>query len=172
MECQSCSEALTALIDGELSSDESLSIREHLSKCLTCQSEYDSLFESLKMVESLTSLEPEDRLWARITSDISVSPTSQNWVRSLLDQLFARRWVPVSALGAIVILVMALVLWKPADPVQDEFSHFMQHREAIYNQQREILFNPDEVYRDRVARNPFAQRVSATDPNPFRSDVR
>ncbi len=172
MECQSCSKALTALIDGELDSEKSRDIREHLSICSPCQSEHDSLFESLQMVEGLPSLEPEDRLWARINSDIAALPIPRNWVQSFLDPLFARRWVPVSAFGAVLILVMVIVLWKPADPVQDQFSQFMQHREAIYNQQREILFNPDEVFRDRVARNPFAQRVSVADPNPFRSEVR
>ena len=167
MECQSCSDALTALIDGELSNDESRQIRDHLAVCLECESEYESLFQSSLMLERLPSIQPEDQLWARIDSDIGALPVPRRWVIPFLDQFFVRRWIPVSALGGVLVVVMTVLLWSPVDPVQDQFTHYMEEREAIYKQQRELLFSPEEVYRDREARNPFAKTVSMTESNPF-----
>ena len=176
MECRSCTDALTALMDQELPPAEQQSVEEHLSTCASCRNEYESLLEAHRLPVQLSSISPDVGLWRRIEAELAggsalgvrpvVPVPSRHGLGNALAGWLLRPWVPISALGGILIVMLAVNYLDPPDPIEHEFSHFIQQRERIYDNQRKLL-STDGQWQPRDARNPFSQPVSFSDKNPF-----
>lgn len=175
MECRSCFDALTAFIDQELSPGDRQSVEEHLDRCPSCRDEYRSLLNSQELMAKLPWLEPDLRVWDAIQAEIALAPAGRSSVqgpqahRNLIQTLVGwllRPWLPISALGGILGLVLLANYLDPPNPVQNEFSHFIQERERMYDSQRRILFTHGQ-WQPREERNPFSQPASFSRQNPF-----
>lgn len=166
MECRSCTEALTALLDDELAPEERTSLEEHLARCPRCSEEFGALRRTTELAGALGQLDPSLQLWSRIRVEIDQPSLVGSWVAQLGRLLF-RPWVPVSALAGLLVVILALNFRDTTHPLETEFATFIQERERVFNEQRGILFSPDAVYRYRQSRNPFVQPASYLDGNPF-----
>ena len=71
MECRSCTDALTALMDQELPPAEQQSVEEHLSTCASCRNEYESLLEAHRLPVQLSAISPDVGLWRRIEAELA-----------------------------------------------------------------------------------------------------
>jgi hypothetical protein len=174
MECRSCFDALTAFIDQELSPHDRQTVEDHLDRCLSCREEYDSLLQSYEFTEKLPWIEPDSRVWAGIRSQVAVSPaygpierpvTYRRLIEVLVNWLM-RPWLPISTLAGLLGLVLLVNYLEPPNPVESEFSHFIQERERMYDNQRKVLFTNGQ-WQLRDERNPFSQPISFSDKNPF-----
>ena len=173
MECQSCREALTALLDEELGSDLQSEIRSHLSKCSACKAEYDSLLFSFDLTERVDSIQLNPKIWTRIQREVAASlntPTKKD-LRPFFRSLFIPRWRPAAAAIGLVVIAAILFFSSPGsgtDPaLEKEFTIFILQREEISRQNRRILFELRQTADDRAS-NPFVVPISQEQRNPFR----
>lgn len=165
MKCQSCRDALTALMDGELSTAEEERVRRHLSNCAACSEEYDSLLMAYNLTGQIESISLNPEIWAGIRDSLDVEKETVPWFGWL-----TRHWRPAIAAAGAFGLVGALFLSIPdpgPDPVlESEFMEFIRNREKLSHQNRQIFFQQEgnQSYRRN---NPFSRPVSF-ERNPFR----
>jgi anti-sigma factor RsiW len=100
---------LSALIDGELSPEQSAAVRRHMDQCAACRRQYDILGQTDAMIQGMADLEPSadfDSTFWRKVADRRERGTGRAWLQVLWG-----RWRPVLAAGvtaaaaAVVILV-------------------------------------------------------------------
>ena len=100
---------LSALLDGELSTEQSAAVRRHLEQCAACRRQYDLLEQTEAMVRQMTPLTPSadfDRTFWDKMADLDERRTGRDWMRFLWGG-----WRPVFAAGvataaaAVVIFV-------------------------------------------------------------------
>jgi anti-sigma factor RsiW len=176
MECRTCSESLTALIDGELSRDEVASLKDHLDRCQPCRSEYVSLSYSYELVEHMDLIEPAfDQSWRRIESEIAPpaparpSPKRRSFG---IGSFFMPRWVPVTALAGAAVLAVSLFVIAPNQQrhaeVERAFRAYIQVREGRFSQS-DNYSDPNTGFRlEPAVYNPFADNDQRNNRNPFK----
>jgi anti-sigma factor RsiW len=171
MECRDCTDALSALIDGELSGGEHREVDSHLSVCSLCKEEYDSLVVLSKLTERMSQLEVNPALWEQVRAQTDVPSSSQSMSSiDRLRSLLTRPWLPLAAGAAAAVLFVVLnsPFSEDKSALERELDAFMQVREQIAERNAEILFGASGKDRDYRAGNPFLQRVNYVKENPFR----
>ena len=160
MECLTCTESLTAFMDGELSHDLAKNVETHVTQCTPCHDDYQSLLHTYQLVEQVGLLDLDPGLWTRIHSEITdVSPSESTWLASLRS-LFGIRLVPIAA-GTLGVAFLSLFLINQPDPeVQQAFREYVREREQL------------EVPRVRVSQNASSLELRTAYPNPFIVDDR
>ncbi len=160
MECLTCTESLTAFMDGELSPDQAKNVEIHVTQCTPCHDDYQSLLHTYQLVEQVGLLDLDPDLWTRVHSKITdVSPSESTWLASLRS-LFGIRWVPIAA-GTLGVAFLSLFLINQPDPeVQQAFREYVREREQL------------EVPRVRVSQNASSLELRTAYPNPFIVDDR
>jgi len=155
MECLTCTESLTAFMDGELSPDQAKNVEIHVTQCTPCHDDYQSFLHTYQLVEQVGLLDLDPDLWTRIHSEITdVSPSESTWLASLRS-LFGIRWVPIAA-GTLGVAFLSLFLINQPDPeVQQAFREYVREREQL------------EVPRVRVSQNASSLELRTAYPNPF-----
>lgn len=170
IECRNCTDALTALMDNELTADEVSALQNHLSQCTSCNEEYESLLYTYELANRIPEVEVSPDLWLEIRSSlVSGSPLSR-WPQSLYRLLLERPWVPATATLATLGIALFLMFGIPTEnPKHEEFSTFVQQREILFKRDRKVLFQGGNLNRLDTRRNPFMREVQYTGQNPFRS---
>jgi hypothetical protein len=155
-------------MDNELSAETRVAVESHLSRCASCKQELDSLSFSYQLTDRLRHLELSPKIWEGVKTG-----TGQDWYKLILRRLgwrplTARPWRPILAGAGLLAILLALVILVPGPgPMEKEFTDYMQWREAVYDQNRELLFSTLPVTESELIPNPFVQPVSLTEENPF-----
>lgn len=76
MNCQRVLRLISAYVDGELPGIEMLTMRQHLSDCRDCRSEYESMLLIKRSLGRLSPKHPSVTLAARICAQLDQSPAS------------------------------------------------------------------------------------------------
>ncbi len=74
MSCRRIESLLSAFVDFELTGAEMLSIRKHLSECVSCEAEYQSIASLKQLLNSLPSSRPRPQLGASLEELSSFNP--------------------------------------------------------------------------------------------------
>jgi len=155
MECLTCTESLTAFMDGELSPDQAKKVEIHFTQCTPCHDDYQSLLHTFQLVEQVDLLELNPDLWTRIHSEITdVSPSEFTWLANLRS-LFGIRWVPIAAGTLGVVFLSLFFVNQPNQEVQQAFLEYVREREQL------------AVPHVRVSQNASSLELSTAYPNPF-----
>ena len=172
MNCQSCREALTALLDQELSSEEQGSVESHIRACSDCREELESMRYAFALTERAESVPLNPAVWERIHSEIESldSPGRGRMGRLVRSLLLPPRRVAVVAgiaLAIIIILFVSFPINTPDRALEEEFTAYIQKREKISRENRRMLFENTQNggYQES---NPFVKLVSHPSTNPFR----
>ncbi|MDU7477309.1 MAG: zf-HC2 domain-containing protein [Paenibacillus macerans] len=102
MECKQASSLMHDYLDGELSRDEALALKQHMQTCPACQERFKELEQTEMMLFATikhTSLSAPDELVNRIISQIPNQPKQQAWIK----------WIkrhPALTAAAMFLLVM------------------------------------------------------------------
>jgi anti-sigma factor RsiW len=171
MECRDCTDALTALIDSELSGDEKEQMENHLAICSTCKDDYESLVLVSELTEKMNHLEVSPAVWEQVRTQVDSSFSSQSpFSFDRLRSFFTFPWLPLTAGAAAAVLLVMLItpFGEDTSAVERELDAFMQVREQLADQNAKRLFVPPEKDRDYRAGNPFLQKVDYVRENPFR----
>ena len=155
MECLTCTESLTAFMDGELSPDQTQEVEIHFTHCTPCHDDYQSLLHSYQLVKQVGLLELDPDLWTRIHSEITdVSPSESTWLASLRS-LFGIRWVPIAAGTLGVVFLSLLFVNQPNPEIQQALREYVREREQL------------ELPRVRISQNASSLELRTAYPNPF-----
>ena len=152
MECLTCTESLTAFMDGELSPAQAKKVESHFTQCTLCHDDYQSLLHTYQLVEQVGLLELDPNLWTRIHSEITdLSPSESTWLASLRS-LFGIRWVPIAAGTLGVVFLSLLFVNQPNPEIQQALREWFTEREQ---EVRTAYPNPFIVHDRRPQENPF-----------------
>jgi hypothetical protein len=171
MECRIYTDALTALIDRELSREEADIIQRHLVVCRSCDNEYRSLLYSFELTEHIRQLESQAELWNRIESRLRPNEEKRG---SFFSSLFPKLWLPVGALSALVLFTASLLWFMPSRDHSEEMRQLLN----TYLQEREREFAEKGIHVQGqgpqsirlVQYNPFRENDSRPKGNPFKTE--
>lgn len=129
MKCNKVAILLDAFVDGELNGQEMLAVREHLSKCVCCEQEYQTLRLLKTEMSNLSLPQPdanfEDRLLATVYAAAEEQP-----------RIVRRRFrVALAGVAAAAFLTLASLQVISASKVQtakQKQSEFELQRDQAY----------------------------------------
>ncbi len=168
MECLTCTESLTAFMDGELSPDQAKKVEIHFTQCTPCHDDYQSLLHTFQLVEQVGLLELDPDLWTRIHSEITdVSPSESTWLANLRS-LFGIRWVPIAAGTLGVVFLSLFFVNQPNQEVQQAFLEYVREREQMAVPQVRVSQNASSLELSTAYPNPFIVHHPRPQENPFK----
>jgi len=182
MDCKSCTEDMTAYLDGELNRARFREIEGHLEGCLPCLEELESLKRSGRLVEShLPELEPKPEIWNNLTAKIAAAQETKRR-GGLLSFCAAHRWKAAAAAIAASV-VLATGLWGFWNHQQSEkalrqyMSEYIQKRDSHIHATRARASDARGETRTadsdhaEYSDNPFVEVRAEPFDNPFRSEA-
>jgi len=183
MDCQQCSDDLTAYIDGELDESAARQLKNHLETCDPCRAEYEELRDSATFVsEHAAELEPVPEIWNNLRSRIAElpAPAGSSGVSRLLVM---NRWAAMLATVAAMV-VLALGLWgferyeQSRSELESYMNEYIQMRTAQERQyelqmiQERANALQNEPGAEQTTDNPFADMRPVALTNPFHVEAR
>lgn len=182
MDCKSCTEDLTAYLDGELNRTRFQEVEGHLEGCLPCLEELESLKRSVRLVESnLPELDPKPELWNHLTARIAAARKAEG--RSGWLSFFQAHQGLTAAWAVAASIVLAMGIWGFWNHQQSEralrqyMSQYIQQRDSHVHSTRARASKPvsetQTADADHVesADNPFVEVNAEPFDNPFRSEA-
>jgi anti-sigma factor RsiW len=175
MNCQICTENLTAYLDGELSRLESDELENHLEICSPCAEERNSLEEAFLFIDNSLPqpLKPSPKIWGHVHSRIA-QPAVRSALPGFLQIFQTSRWAPAAAAVAAA-LVIGLGLWGyflHRETDQDLNQYMVRYIEARdLEEQMHKADDPPVLYptHSELQANPFVvETVDTSFSNPFR----
>ncbi len=166
MGCQTYSENLSALIDGELSATEGQRLQAHLALCEPCRGERDSLRYAAQTVDDLLELRLEAPQWRLIREELATSEA--RWGDLGWHWLFQPRW---AAAGAVLLLLLFSVpfYWSATRPeamLTERLVVYINERDHVEDIHRGIIDSEPVGW---VTHNPF-RAVDRVSENPFSTE--
>jgi len=150
-------------MDGELPPDDTKTIRAHLLVCRSCDAEYRSLLFSYNLVGNIQLIDSQPAAWTVIENRIRTAREKRGFLRRLL---FPNIWVPVGALGTLVLVAASVFWFIPSQNKSD--TQAMQQILRSYIQERNREFGDGAV---RVVNyNPFRDNNRRPKGNPFKTE--
>ena len=115
MTCKEIEILLPALIEGEISAEESKRIRNHLMRCHSCSKALEDLKASGEMVRNLEEVEPPSWLKTRVMARVrEEAGQKESILRKLFYPLHVK--IPIQALATVLIAVVAWNVYKTGEP--------------------------------------------------------
>lgn len=180
MDCQNCSDNLTAYLDEELTDPESDEIRQHLDGCPPCREEHQDLKASMSLIAVNTrQIDPAPQIWHLVRARLVEMPpptASSIFFRFLV----VNRWA--TALGTMAVTVMlAGGVWGYMEyrhsqiQLESYMNDYIQMRnitEKLHNLQEAEPAAQIETAVPIFSENPFAEIRPVSFTNPFRAEER
>ena len=164
MECRTCSESITAFVDGELDGKERAGIEGHLSQCESCRAEHQSLRYAQDLIDRIPVLDLSPELWPKIDSGLTALKARQSIHPAKSQSLLKCRWLPVAATLLLGVLTSFFLLYH-ANPssLRLELDTYVRERDQLKTERRVPLsdlsrpthYNPFAVHAHILVRNPF-----------------
>jgi hypothetical protein len=115
MECKGVQEKLSAYIEGDVSSDEKRRIEQHVNSCQKCRTALEDLKNTGDLVRGLEEVEPPAWLTEKIIARVRAEEGRKRGIfRKLFYPLHVK--VPVEALATVLIAVVAVYVFRAAEP--------------------------------------------------------
>lgn len=112
MNCRHVENRLSAYLDGELTGEEMLLIRRHVSECQSCSSELESVRKTKLILSRLRTAIPRDELLGNIISQLD-HPSSNRigmfWEihRSMFTGNYAKAGIATALCGLLLLALIA-----------------------------------------------------------------
>ena len=117
MACEKYKPLLMGLIDGELTSEESAEVNNHLIKCEACRTEYEALRDTAGKIHGVSFIEPQEevlrKLWkrpySRLMRNSGLFLVFSGWIFLVVYALFEifrdheEPFLPKIAVAAVII---------------------------------------------------------------------
>jgi anti-sigma factor RsiW len=110
MTCDAARELLSALVDEELSVEQTRELRAHLAGCADCRRELEALRSTVALVRSVPPVRAPIGFVDRVLAAARPTP----WYRRLARRLFVplRIKVPIEAAAVVVVAIIAVHLFR------------------------------------------------------------
>ena len=113
MDCHKIKQILPIYLDHELSADDHRLVEAHLRVCPDCRVEVQELEKSWEMLGELDDIKPDSqyitRFWQALDTQM---PWYAKMLRDVQTVFHQRRWVPVLAGAAAIVLVGGLIRYQ------------------------------------------------------------
>ena len=166
MECQACSDALTAFLDQELAEAESQEVEAHLAQCSRCRGEHSSLLYASQLVDSLPEFDLPPPGWEQVESQIRGSkPRFFDFQR-----FFGSMWAPAPIAVAVLILFsVPFYISSQAErtTMERRLATYVESRDAEEQGHQDLIENGGA---SSLAQNPFAVPFRSQGNNPFSTE--
>lgn len=178
MNCELCTDNITAYLDAELSAREADDLRRHVEACVPCRRELEDLRDSMQFIDArVTQLVPSAALWRNVQARITQLPAPQPRLR--LGDLFRTRWAP-AALAASIALGAGLGVWGylerqdtlrrtatqyALEKYMDTYVRFRDGEEQIHR--APAMTGRLVALHEEFSENPFVNVAEQSPPNPF-----
>ncbi len=180
MDCERCTEDLTAYLDGELTQAKASDVKTHLALCETCREEYRSLEVSARFVEAhCTDIEIRPEAWNVVRARISAMPSASP-APGLYQWLITNPWWGATATAlATVALILGFWGYTRHQAEQKDLTQYMakyiETREAQEKSPRILVRAPggsavEAEIHPEYEDNPFVTVSSTADSNPFKPE--
>jgi anti-sigma factor RsiW len=129
MNCETCTENLTAYLDRELASVEAREVREHLEACGPCRSEMHDLEHASQLVQTgAVDLDPRSELWDAVRTRVAalpvpVAPVAPVPRPSSVVPFRSSRWIRTTVLALAASLTVGVGVrsyWARQEAVRQE----------------------------------------------------
>lgn len=117
MNCHEAQTQLSEYIDGELDPLRNKSIESHLLACPVCRAEADGLTDCIRQIAQLPLVDPPPGFAQRVMAHaraLEVKPSF--WQKIILPLRFS---VPLQASAAVVIAVLAVLIYRNESPLKN-----------------------------------------------------
>jgi len=188
-DCKKCQDLFGEAFYEELNAEQKNFVENHISVCEGCESEYDEMTSTLKVMEKRARPEPEQAYWngywnklaRRMEEEKSLAPKTESWWRTFIRAfILAPKWALQTA-AALVLVVLGIYIGRmifspspseiqqarqlPAVTSQVEQSAEYIHRAHNYIERSKLillaLINFDPETEDSYALDlPYQQQVS------------
>ncbi len=188
-DCKKCQDLFCEAFYEELNAEQKNFVKSHISVCEGCESEYDEMASTLKIMEKRARPEPEQAYWngywnklaTRMEEEKSLAPKKESWWRSFGRAFtLAPKWAFQTA-AALLLVVLGIYIGRmifypspsevqqarqlPTVSSQVEPSPEFIHRAQNYIERSKLillaLINFDPETEDPYALNlPYQQQVS------------
>jgi len=157
-DCSRIKEMLPALFEGILSADETAAVQEHLTTCKPCRAALDDLKKTMHLLQHLDEVDPPPWFAQRVMGKIREKETKGK--RGVLRRIFypLRVKIPLQALASVLIVVLALYLYRSVGPEMKGDIHQNMNQGA--GQATAVSPTPADVARGRqpIPKNQPGQR--------------
>jgi len=157
-------------MDEELTSEDAKTLQDHLAVCERCNLEYRSLLYSYNLVAQLSPIESRSDCWENIRTRIQSARETRGFFSRFL---FPNLWVPVGAVGVLVLFTASLLWFIPGSDRSRDMHQLMNN----YIQERNQEFAKKGIRVDRagvgmrlVTYNPFRESDPSSKGNPFKAE--
>ena len=156
MDCHKIKQLIPIYLDHELSSNDHRLVAEHLRTCPDCLAEARAVEKSWDLLGELDEIRPDPQYIARFWLALDAQmPWYEKIMKDVQAAIFQRRWVPVLAGAAAIILVGGLAAHQ-----------FLQRPEAI-----SVLAGLNEAELEMVVNFDLAENFEIIENFEFFSDL-
>ncbi|MGD2187433.1 MAG: zf-HC2 domain-containing protein [Desulfobacterales bacterium] len=156
MDCRKIKEMIPIYLDHELDADEHRLVAAHLRICPNCQAEAHAMEKSWEMLGELDEIKPDPRYITRFWRTLDAQTS---WYEKILRDLrivfLQRRWVPVFAGVAVIVLASGILTF-----------HFLQSNRAV-----SVLTELNEAELEMVTNFDLAENYEIIRDIDFYSDI-
>ncbi len=134
-DCKKCQDLFCEAFYEELNAEQKKFLETHVSVCKGCESDYDEMASTLKIMEKRARPEPEraywngywDRLARKMEKERTLTPKTESWWRTFIRAFtLAPKWTLQTA-AAVVLIVLGIYVGKMIfSPSRPEFQQAQQ----------------------------------------------
>jgi len=134
-DCKKCQDLFCEAFYEELNAEQKNFVESHISICEGCESEYDEMISTLKVMEKRTRPEPEQAYWngywnklaRKMEEEKSLAPKTESWRHNFTRAFtFVPKWALQTA-AAVVLVVLGIYIGKMIfSPSTPEFQQARQ----------------------------------------------
>ena len=156
MDCRQIKKLIPIYLDHELSTEDHRLVAEHLRTCPDCLAEARAVEKSWEMLGEAKAIKPDPQYIARFWRSVEAQiPWYEKILRDMQAVFLQRRWIPVLAGAAGILLVSGIVAIQ-----------FLQQPEAI-----KLLAELNEVELEMVVNMDLAENYEIIEDIDFFSDL-
>jgi hypothetical protein len=134
MSCKKIRDSLSPYLEGLVSAEEKRAIREHLDRCSQCRAALEDLEKTQALLNSMEEVEPPPWMAAKIMArvrDEAEKASLKGW-RKFFYPFHIK--IPLQAFATILVVVLAVQLYKTMEPRFDPTSGRMAAKAPVVSE--------------------------------------
>lgn len=134
MSCKNIRDSLSPYLEGLVSAEEKRAIREHLDQCSQCRAALEDLKKTQALLNSMDEVEPPPWMAAKIMArvrDEAEEASRKGW-RKFFYPFHIK--IPLQAFATILVVVLAVQLYKTTEPRFDPMSGRMAAKAPVVSE--------------------------------------